>query len=239
VNLVSRLGDGDLIHAAQLADENDYTLTYYTDRGDDNAVSYLLREKKPIQMGWGLYAFRRNSTSNIIVEAPHPLFDRRTPSVALDVYRALDARAFFVAGAHRNANTDGSADMSHAPKSIFQSVHEALVQEIQTTTGNIVILQIHGFHTSKHNGYPQVVFGFGENMQGAELLVARKLRSAFSKQGIEIGLCIGDAWQDLCGRTNVQASAMYGGMFIHVELDEKLRGNDDAFVAALVQVFGK
>ncbi len=236
---VSLVGANDPARANQLAVRNNYSLTYYVDRGDDDSVNYLLRENKPIQKGWGLYAFRVDSTSNIIIEAPHPLYDRRTPSVALDIYRALDARALLIAGAHRNANSDGSADMAHTTESIFQSIHQALSQEMQARSGNVIILQIHGFHTSKHDGYPQAVFGFGEKMEATEFALAKKLEDALFERGINVGLCTGDVWQDLCGTTNAQASTMNGGVFIHIELDEDLRKGDDALIAALVQVFGE
>jgi hypothetical protein len=48
-----------------------------------------------------------------------------------------------------------------------------------------------------------------------------------------------DAWRDLCGRTNGQGATSNGAIFIHIELDERIRRNDKAFVAALVQVFGQ
>jgi hypothetical protein len=238
-SLVSALAMEDLTSSAQLASENYYTLNYYMDRGDENAISYILREKRPIQKGWGLYVFRVDSTSNIIVEAPHPLYDRRTPSVALDIYRALDARALLIAGAHRNANSDGSADMTHVTESIFQSVHVALSQVTQAVSGDVIILQIHGFHTSKHEGYPQVVFGFGEKIQPTEFALAQKLKDALSEQEIIVGLCTGDVWQDLCGTTNAQATITSRVVFMHIELDESIRKNDDALLTALVQVFGK
>jgi hypothetical protein len=237
--LASSLEAEDLIKSAQLAAENYYTLSYYVDRGDENAMSYLLREMKPIQKGWGLYAFRADSTSNIIIEAPHPRYDRRTSSVALDIYRALDARALLIAGAHRNANSDGSADMAHVTESIFQSVHVALSQEMQAESEEVIILQIHGFHTSKHAGYPRAVFGFGAKIQPAELALAQRLEAALAEQEINVGLCTGDVWQDLCGTTNVQASTTDGVVFIHIELDEKMRKRDDALITALLQVFGK
>jgi len=236
--LISLLKMADPAGAARIAVENNYTLINYADRGDENAVSYLLREQKPIQKGWGLYAFRMDSTSSIIIEAPHPLYDRRTPSVALDIYRALDARALLIAGAHRNANSDGSADMAHTTESIFHSIHVTLLEELKPATGDLIILQIHGFHTNKHEGYPQAVFGFGKKMEGKEFTVAKKLESAFSAQGINAGLCTGDVWQDLCGTKNAQASVASGGIFIHIELDENLRKHDDPLIAALVQVFG-
>jgi hypothetical protein len=237
--LVSALYTDELTHAAELANDHSYTLNYYEDRSDGYAISYLLREQRPIQKGWGLYAFRVGSTSNIIVEAPHPLYDRRTPSVALDVYRALDARALLIAGAHRKANQDGSADVAHAPESIFQSVHEALAREIQAESGTPIILQIHGFHSSKHEGYPQAVIGFGRTIQSMESDLATKLEQALSVQGVRAGICTGEVWTDLCGAKNVQGASPDGILFFHIELQETLRKNSDALITALLQVFGK
>jgi len=236
--LISLLSADDPVSAAPLAAQINYRLIQYTDRGDDNTVSFILREQKPIQKGWGLYAIRADSTSNIIIEAPHPLYDKRTPTVSLNIYRALNARALMIAGAHRSANADGSADVAHTPESIFHSVHNVLSQEIKTATGDVIILQIHGFDTSKHDGYPQAVFGFGEKLQGREEVLANELEKAFTEQGITVGLCTGYSWQDLCGTTNVQASVTNGGIFVHIELDEKLRKHDDPLIAALVRVFG-
>ena len=237
--LVVMLNTADVATASQLAEQSHYELIYYTDRGDDNATSYLLREQKPIQKGWGLYAFRKGSTSNIIVEAPHPLYDRRSPSVALDIYRVLDARALLIAGAHRNANADSSADVAHAAESIFHSVHDSLMKQLSSVSRDFIVLQIHGFHTTKHTGYPQAVFGFGERMDASEFSIAQELEDALVAQGITVGLCTGDVWQELCGTTNMQASVTHGGIFIHMELDEKLRKNDKPLITALIKVFGK
>ena len=238
--LTSVIVENDLARAVELAVKNNYQINYYVDRGDNYAVSYLLREQRPIQKGWGLYAFRLDSKSNIIVEAPHPLYDKKTPNVALDIYRALDARALLIAGAQRNANHDGSADVAHASESIFQSVHLALSHEIQTAAGDVIILQIHGFHASKHEGYPQVVFGLGEKPLPGEVAVAQKIEDALTKRGISSDICTGveSNLMDLCAKTNMQGLTTKAGTFIHLELDEKIRQNDEAFIAALVEVFG-
>ncbi len=238
--LTSVIVENNLARAVELATKNNYQLNYYVDRGDNYSVSYLLREQRPIQKGWGLYSFRLDSTSNIIVEAPHPLYDKETPTVALDIYRALDARALLIAGAQRNANRDGSADVAHASESIFQSVHLSLSQEIKTVAGDVIILQIHGFHASKHEGYPQVVFGLGEKPLPAEVAVAQKIKDALSERGISSDLCTGveSNLTDLCAKTNVQGLTIKDATFIHIELDEKIRQNDRSFIAALVDVFG-
>ena len=238
--LVSMIMKNDIPRALDLATKNNYRIDYYVDRGDQYAMSYLLREQEPIQKGWGLYAIRFDSMSNIIIEAPHPIYDRRTPSVALDLYRVLDARALMVAGAHRNANEDKSADVAHAKESIFQSIHIALTEEMEATSGNVIILQIHGFHASKHKGYPQVVFGLGEKPLPQEIAIAEKIKEALAKQGIRAGVCTGveSNLLELCAKTNVQGAVTKKGTFIHIELEEDIRNHDEAFLAALAEVFG-
>lgn len=238
--LITMVMADDLPKAVDLATKNSYTMNYFVDRGDQSAVSYLLQEQTPIQKGWGMYVFRVGSKSDIIVEAPHPLYDKNTPSVAMDVYRALDARALLIAGAHRYADNDKSADVAHAKESIFQSIHAALSQEIETKAGDVIILQIHGFHASKHKGYPKIVLGLGEKPLQQEINLAQKLKEALAKQGIQAGICAGDNsdLQDLCAKTNVQGSTTKDGTFIHIEMDETIRKDDGAFVAALVEVFG-
>jgi hypothetical protein len=193
----------------------------------------------PISRGWGLYVFREEVANNIIVEAPHPLSDKQSDLIALDIYRALNARALLIAGAHRNANPDGMADVSHAPDSIFQSIHEALVENTTTFPDVPVVLQIHGFAARKHPGYPNVVLGFGLTTSRAEISLSKELVDALVARGIETGVCRGGSWQDLCGTKNVQGSGKEDAIFIHVELDETMRSDESILIDALTQVFVK
>lgn len=208
-----------------------YELIEYTDRGDENAPSYFLREKKPIQRGWGLYVFRAGWSHNVIVEAPHPLSDNGTPSIALEIFRALDARALLIAGAHRDANSDQSADMAHNPQTIFQTIHQTLLQ-----TGTPVVLQIHGFAADKHPGYPQVVLGSAQD-DPSELLTT--FAGALTQAGLTVGVCDGVSWDALCGETNVQASTLKEGIFIHLELAESVRAAPQKLIEVLVGILRK
>ncbi len=242
--LLAALQAGDTTTALQLAFRNHYELISYTDGADANAVSYLLREQESGQMGWGLYALRANPVNNIIIEAPHPLADDGSPLIAVDLYRALDARALLVAGAHRDANPNQAADAAHTPQSIFQAVHQSLVKKQDFLTDAPVVLQVHGFAASKHPKYPQVVIGYNgqvmglfENLQARQL--AQTLADALQARGINASVCDGQNWLDLCGETNAQASAMPDGIFLHLEMDETIRGDDGALMDALNQVLRK
>lgn len=234
--LVLAVEAGDLKHAVELAGSTRYQLVRYLDQGQDNAANYLLMEETPIRKGWGMYVFREVALNNLIIEAPHPLADKGTARVALDIYRVLKARALLIAGAHRDANRDGSADVANVPTSIFQSVHETLVSETQSTPGMVVVLQIHGFTPSKHTGYPQVVIGYDRQAPKSMGLLVNEIKAALVDRGLHVGVCDGKSWQDLCGTKNIQASTSNGGLFIHLELDESVRSEDAVLVAALAQV---
>lgn len=243
--LVANIRNGNLAPALSSASTNGYELLWYVDQNDDNAVSYVLRESDPSKRGWGLYIFRANTASNVIIEAPHPLFDEGTPALATNLFRALDARALLVAGAHRDANHDGSADASSNPQTIFQATHESELQQSILSTGAGIILQIHGFASSKHPAYPQVIISYehGSNINPVDLVkgqqLAGRIVDALNNKGIKTGLCNGDQWRDLCGATNIQGTMMTQGIFIHIELDETIRTNDKKFIEVMVSIFAE
>lgn len=217
--------------ALALAMANGYELYRYTDRGDGRAESWLLRESRPIQRGWGLYLFRVGSDSPLIIEAPHPLFDAGTPNIALALYRTLNGRALLIAGAHRSANPDDVADVAHTSDTIFQTLHQALAEE-----GERVVLQVHGFASDNHADYPAVVLG-SDQATASPLL--HQIADALAAQNISAGVCDGVQWRDLCGTTNVQSATMPQGTFIHLELNEAIRQNPAGLLVALTAVFGE
>jgi hypothetical protein len=228
IELVTKIQTGELPRAGGIAAEFGYELIQYVDRGDANSNNWLLRELKPIRKGWGLYAFRSSGANDIIIEAPHPLYDEGTPSIAAQAYRVLQARALLIAGAHRDANVDRSSDVTHHVQSIFEAVHEAI-----TKTNSTIVLQIHGFAASKHPGYPQIVLSSDEALGSA---VLDQLAAAFKAQGVKAGTCGGGQWADLCGETNVQSRSSGPAIFIHIELDESLRADSSSVLKALKEV---
>ena len=242
--IVTDLRTSNLQNAFSAASANGYELIWYTDQNDDNAVEYVLREADPSKNGWGLYVFRADTSSSVIIEAPHPIYDEGTPTLAAGIFRTLDARALLVAGAHRDANRDGSADAAAKPQSIFQAVHESELQQSIAFTGSAVVLQIHGFSASKHPAYPHVIISYEHSndinpvdlVKGQQL--ASRITSTLNDKGIKSGLCGSDQWRDLCGLTNIQATLMVQGVFIHIELDETIRENDKKFIDAFALVFG-
>jgi hypothetical protein len=231
--IVASILSNDQPLPTQTALGHNYELLRLPDPKDSNVESYILRERTPIENGWGLYFFRLRNPMEIVIEAPHPVADENTAEVALDLYRALHARALLVAGAHRNAKADGTADAAHAPESIFQAIHTTLFRSSEQPNSNTMFLQIHGYGTAEHPNTPQVVIGYNWKNDPEKDVLLSKIVSALQNHRITVGACQGKEYSGLCGTTNVQRLATQGGVFIHMELNPALRRNDSAFITAL------
>lgn len=236
-DIVMEINKNQLESAVKAAANYNYEIIKVFDQKDSGAASYVLREHLPITKGWGLYIFRAEPANDIVIEAPHPLADINTENVALDLYRALNAKALLIAGAHRNTNKNGSSDSAHAAESIFQTVHLTLYKPTGQPDNKTMFLQVHGFSAHEHPHYPRMVIGHNWANDPERNLILLKLADTLQKNKIKVGICDGKHYKDLCGTENIQSSVMDGGIFIHLELNETLRRRDTALVNSLKQVF--
>lgn len=188
-----------------------------------------------VARGLGVYAVRQGTGAppDLVVEVPHPRADQRTEDLGVQLFTALDAQVLLVAGAHRTAG-DGAADVAHEPASAFAAVDRAVVGE------DTVVLQIHGFDESEHEGSAEVVLSSAESTP-ADLVeeLAEELEDA------DFDTCVydGERCRALGGTQNVQAAhaRTVGATFVHLELAANLRESGqerDRLVEVLVDVLG-
>jgi hypothetical protein len=156
----------DLFIDGQLASVEDSLQTYFqnyevltlTDTLLSDSQWYVLREKTPIQLGWGTYVVNPNWQRDLTVSCPHPIFDTNTPQQSVDLLQFTGARLLAIAGTHRCSNSQASecdgttsacseaaqafrvSDMAHVSNSAFQVVHEAILAE----SANNYSLNLHG-----------------------------------------------------------------------------------------------
>ncbi len=236
-HLVEQLFPGNLAVSVDLASRHGYELVRYHDPEIQDTDFYVLRELRPIQRAWGLYIFNldacRDLSHAIIVQAPHILADEGTPQIALDAFRALDACALMIAGAHRDSNTGGIADVAHNPQTVYQSVQTALADAAGQAT---LVLQIHGFAAWKHPGYPSIILGDSPADDPAGSVILAQLSQNLVEQGLLTGVCDGSNWTSLCGETNVLANSLQAGLFIHMEMDEVSRSEPGKLIDSLAAV---
>ena len=217
-SLASSILAGDPGSAVSQAAELDYEVVEFTDSQSDKTFFGLREQLVDGQQtrGWGSYFLNFGFHADALVEVPQPLFDTNAWEIGANAFLNASARGFLLAGAHRNANGQGTADVAHLNESIFQTVHE-------TWSGDgAAAWQIHGFDLDNHPSFPagsDVVSSHGD---GSVTAAMTDLDNRFATAGFDgfgynsldplsvANMEINDAvdgatFSQLAGSTNVQA----------------------------------
>jgi hypothetical protein len=192
----------------------------------------------------------KQKLSNLIVEVPHACpratsacdgGDSDSHLVGVEAFRSGNARYLFINGAQRNATS--LSDVAHEPESPFEKIHEAALNPKQMGLGaKAKVYQSHRFFSGKHDGkkgdppapidnvapgegaVANVVVSNGTNAVNGTL--AQKVAAAVeAKDPRFFFVCLAtgaDTCSDLAATTNVQKDHMYGGSFVHVEVNESI-----------------
>src|SRR5262245_65646299 len=90
---------GDVASAINGLDALNYDLKSLN---DDSGKSYLVAQERSTGFrGLGTYVVDLNHARNVIVEVPHPIFDKNTPEEGSDIFQGLAVRALFIGGTKR------------------------------------------------------------------------------------------------------------------------------------------
>lgn len=230
----SLMTSGDLQAAANTAAAYGYEVVRFTDSATGRAATMLREAPSATLRGWGLYVRADAPASVALVEVTHPVADFETEDFGVEVFRSLDAEVLFVAGAHRYANADGSADVAHAPVSVFAAIAKAAVRQ------QSVVIQPHGFSEAKHPGYGEAVVSGGVAPPPERIVF---LHDALERHGIDTCTYDGVACKNLAGTTNLQGkdARAAGALFAHLEFVRLVRTDPirrAAAIAAIRETFG-
>ena len=238
--LAKALINQDFNSALHLARELNYEVVRFVDTSSQQ-ILYGVREKLingQQSRGWGSYFINTSYPTNALIEVPHIIADQQTEEIGAKAFLMASARAFLIAGAHRNANGHNTADVCNPIPSIFQAVHEAWV------LSETKVWQIHGFRLANHPNFPtntQAVLSDGQGTISPEVLdLSQRMRtsnfqpyvynnlppSALLNRQVNQGLR-GRIFSSLGGTQNVQSIYCHrqGNAFIHVELARSIRNN--------------
>ena len=209
---------------------------------DAGSTYYGLQESATVatKKGWGSFFLRQDAMNDVVLEVAHPLADINTTGISAQTFVESQAKGFILAGAHRNANGIGTADVAHLAESIFQEVHQSFAEG----TTDLSVWQIHGFDIDQHPSFPAdsdailssgtgsvsaLVLGLDQNIDALDgdwtsytfntLDVSDALNVATN------GDLAGSKFSALGGTTNVQRqhTSSIGGEFVHIELEQSLR----------------
>jgi hypothetical protein len=211
---------GDIRAAADAAAPFGYSVVRYTDTATNRPL-LILAERQGSDgrwpHAWGLYIHAPGSNSSVTVEVPHPVADINSEIVGTALFRAVEASNLFVAGAERNANRDGSADVAHNGHSVFQAIHDSILER------EGIIVQPHGFEgTGSERSFGDFVVSSGSVPPDP---VAAQVSSALGRAGFKVCLYDGTRCKSLGATTNVQgiAARAAGAHFIHLEMSPRIR----------------
>jgi len=245
-NAAAALLSGDLGNAETIAASISYEVVSYTDDVSGRTFRGLRELNNVPTRGWGSYFVDLNATQEALVQVPHPRFDTNSWEVGALAFRDSGSRAFMMAGAHRNANGQGTADVAHLADSVFQEIHKTWVGN----NGERTTWSIHGFDLDNHN-FPagtDAVLSNGNGQVSTEVL---NLDSLLESAGFESyayntldvndptnvqvnGIEDGATFSSLGGTTNVQGvyTRGLGGTFVHVEFEQSIRFDSNNRVLA-------
>jgi hypothetical protein len=232
---------------------------------DESGKSYLIaRERSSGFRGQGTYIVDLKYVRNVVVEAPHPIFDANTPEEGSEIFQALGARGLFIAGTHRCANKSipsgcsgtttacggGSvsvriSDAPHFTQNFMFAAHRATLQ----LSPQPISLNLHGNSSEPID----VTLSDGTRITGSETALVQRLRKALLAQSITAGSCNwppdGLTADNLCGTDNTQGRLSNGspeacttdaanssGRFVHIEQHRNIRDNPAALIRALQEV---
>jgi hypothetical protein len=232
---------------------------------DKSGRSYLIaRERSTGLRGLGTYIIDLKYARNVIVEAPHPIFDANTPEEGADIFQGLAARGLFIAGTHRCANKntpsgcsgtttacgDGSipvriSDAPHFTQNFMFAAHRAALQ----LSPQPIMLNLHGNSSEPVD----VTLSDGTRIAGARTALVQRLRNALLARSVKVGSCNwpadGLTADNLCGTTNAQGrfsngspeactrnAASASGRFLHIEQHRNIRDDPAALIQALQEV---
>ena len=213
---------GKLSRAASLLDPLKYTVVQYKDTATNRTLVLLSEQRNSDGTwphAWGMYIFSPKATSDTTVEVAHPLSDWNTEDVGVETFRKANAEDLFIAGAHRDANADGSADVAHAETSVFEDIHKSAIES------STKVIQPHGFSQAEHPDYGEAVVSAGT---APPIQLAQNVHDALRTAGFDARLYDGVSYSNLAGTKNVQgiSTRAINANYLHVETIKPIR--DDA-----------
>ena len=227
-----------------------YRATLYTDSVTKRDMLMLEEQKvnSAYPRAWGLYIIAwplKQKLSNVVVEVPHACprttcdgGDTDSHLVGVEAFRSANARYLFINGAQRNATS--LSDVAHQAESPFEKIHEAALDPKRTGLGaKAKVYQTHRFFSGEHDGnkdHPRAPIdnvkpGTGgvanvvvSNGTSAPTRLTAKVAGAVeAKDPLFFFVCLATGagtCSDLAATTNVQKDHMFGGSFVHVEVNE-------------------
>jgi hypothetical protein len=226
---VQHVLDGEPLDAKKTLAAIGYTLYKRVDTATRRTF-YEVADGTSQPRGWGRVLIDTNGATRLGVEVPHPKADQDSETLGVDLFQKVPGSVLVIAGTHRRAAPDKQADMAHTNESVFETVHELLVQR------RFPVMQLHGFRNETAPD-SDVVVSAGPTLRSP---YADRIAQRLKEAGLSVCLPWVTGCKGLEATTNVQAQwvTAHGGEFAHIEVSHDARSEAelrDRVVSALAQ----
>ncbi|MCC8994905.1 MAG: poly-gamma-glutamate biosynthesis protein PgsC/CapC [Candidatus Contendobacter sp.] len=138
-----------------------YRLSRYQHRQSGQEYVILVEDETRDRRYWGTYVFRVTEPQPYLVAVPRPLFEVNSFEYGVALFDRIRAGALLLAGAHPQANQDGSADVANPAnaRSLFSLVHQVVLREARAAAWLTISVRAYGVR-------------MGEPDPGADVLLA-------------------------------------------------------------------
>ncbi len=198
---------------------------------------WFVSEPSNDRRGRGIYLIRvgqlaPESGVELLLQAPHSRFDKRTGHIALRMLledRSGATRALFINSTHRFRQPDGSRDRRKpASKNLADAAHNPQHPFARTTARllerhELSVVQLHGFSRGAAAGDPDIIVSTGTTRpHPASIATLAQLRSRLPEYS---GGHFGVDTDRLGAQQNIQGQTARatGRCFVHIELSGELR----------------
>ena len=178
----------------------------------------VVREPAEQNFGRGMYVFRMNSPSGIVLQAPHRFNDTWTGVIGRKLFTENDVRAIGFNTAHRK-----ELDLAHCDQHYFNAFTAAVVTELEQAS----IIQLHGFTNDDKTNAGRTAKMIVSDTTRFPGRLARSTAAEFKTTfGKTHSLLYGVETRWLGGTKNRQAALahdMGSARFIHLEMNQEFR----------------
>ena len=138
-----------------------YRLSRYQHRQSGQEYLILVEDETRDRRYWGTYVFRVTEVQPYLVGVPRPLFEVNSFESGVALFDRIQAGVLLLAGAHPQANQDGSADVANPAnaRSLFSLVNQVVLREAREAPWLTISVRAYGVQ-------------MGEPDPGADVLLA-------------------------------------------------------------------
>ncbi|MBI5020603.1 MAG: hypothetical protein HZB59_04140 [Ignavibacteriales bacterium] len=204
-----------------------YELVQFKDAVTENVYD-IIREKYPIQYGWGTYIYNHGHKRRLHIEINHPFDDPQALIIGGELFRRLNCEWMLIGGTSRKALAGNlNADMGRMRQTVFERWHETL------SNLTYVTLSIHSYDETV---FPQpinstdviVSNGSTSDQQWGISQLSLAFRDTMRAAGYWCGLAMYDSgYARLAGGWNTQGTfsndSMGFGHWLYLEISKKIR----------------